>query len=299
MGVSEACYIPAALATIADHHRGPTRSLATGIHMSGIYAGAALGGLGGYIAQWYGWRAGFSLFGAIGVVYSIVLLFFLRDARTRDDDDGGAAGSTTVGAALRALFGVGAFWVLLVLTALVGVANWGINGWLPTYLKEHFRLGLGEAGMSATGYIQVASFVGVLLGGAWADRWSGTNRRGRVLVPAIGFLAAGPCLFVSGSTAVLAAAIAGLIVYGLGRGFCDANLMPVLRQATGERYSATGYGLLNFVSCAMGGAMIYVGGWLKDAKVDLGRVVQVAAVALLLAGACFLLVRPREVTRGG
>jgi len=46
MGISEACYIPAALALIADYHRGPTRSLATGVHMSGIMVGAALGGLG-------------------------------------------------------------------------------------------------------------------------------------------------------------------------------------------------------------------------------------------------------------
>ena len=51
MGVSEACYIPAALALIADYHRGSTRSLATGLHMSGVYAGAALGGVGGYIAE--------------------------------------------------------------------------------------------------------------------------------------------------------------------------------------------------------------------------------------------------------
>jgi len=36
MGVSEACYIPAALALIADHHGERTRSLATGLHQSGI-----------------------------------------------------------------------------------------------------------------------------------------------------------------------------------------------------------------------------------------------------------------------
>src|SRR6185369_8408264 len=53
MGVSEACYIPAALALIADYHRGGTRSLATGIHMSGIMVGSGLGGLGGWIAEHY------------------------------------------------------------------------------------------------------------------------------------------------------------------------------------------------------------------------------------------------------
>ena len=79
MGLSEACYVPAALALIADYHPGPTRSLATGLHMSGIYAGAALGGVGGYIAEHFGWRAGFNLFGAFGVGYAVVTLFLLRD----------------------------------------------------------------------------------------------------------------------------------------------------------------------------------------------------------------------------
>src|SRR3954466_10031927 len=39
MGISEACYLPAALALITDYHRGATRSFATAIHGTGIYAG--------------------------------------------------------------------------------------------------------------------------------------------------------------------------------------------------------------------------------------------------------------------
>jgi MFS family permease len=182
MGISEACYIPAALALISDYHRGSTRSLATGLHMSGVYTGAALGGVGGYIAESYGWRAGFSLFGIIGISYAVILIFFLRDnsapeIETKTNRDIKAL------PAVAALFGVGGFWVLLALNVLVGVANWGINGWLPTYLKDQFKLGLGSAGLSATAYIQTASFLGVLIGGAWADRWARKNRRGRMMVP--------------------------------------------------------------------------------------------------------------------
>jgi MFS family permease len=81
MGVSEACYIPAALALITDYHKGRTRSLATGLHMSGLYAGLALGGIGGYVATLWGWRYGFQLFGVFGLAYSLVLLYFLKDHR--------------------------------------------------------------------------------------------------------------------------------------------------------------------------------------------------------------------------
>lgn len=123
--------------------------------------------------------------------------------------------------ALFALFSISGFWILLCLNGLVGVANWGINGWLPTYLKEHFHLGLGKADLSATGYIQVASFIGVLVGGAWADRWSRKNLRGRTFIPAIGYCVAGPFLFLSAMTNTLPVAIMGLMVFGLGRGFFD------------------------------------------------------------------------------
>ncbi|HEX4792780.1 MAG TPA: MFS transporter, partial [Humisphaera sp.] len=80
MGVSEACYMPAALALIADFHPGSTRSLATGFHMTGLYAGAALGGVGGVIAERYGWAAGFKILGAVGIAYSFMLMLALRDA---------------------------------------------------------------------------------------------------------------------------------------------------------------------------------------------------------------------------
>ena len=294
MGLSEACYLPAALALIADYHTGRTRSLATGLHMSGIYAGAALGGIGGYIAEYFGWRTGFHLFGLIGIGYTVVLVFLLSAAPPAA---AAAAVSAAPGAerirmtaALSALFRQPAFVVLLGCNALVGVANWGVYGWLPTYLREHFNLGLGAAGMTATGYIQVASFVGVLVGGVWADRWSRTHPQARSLVPGIGYCVVAPCLFVAASTNALPLAIAGLVVFGLGRGFFDANLMPVLRTIADQRYSATGYGFLNLIGCFTGGALIYVGGWLKDRQVDLSFVFQVSAVGLLAVGVMLLFV---------
>jgi len=47
MGLAEACYLPAGLALIADYHGKNTRSLATGLHQSGLYAGVAVGGAAG------------------------------------------------------------------------------------------------------------------------------------------------------------------------------------------------------------------------------------------------------------
>ena len=79
MGISEAFYIPAALALITDYHRGSTRSIATGLHMSGIYVGMAVAGFGATMASWTGWRMTFALFGLIGVAYAVILILFLKD----------------------------------------------------------------------------------------------------------------------------------------------------------------------------------------------------------------------------
>jgi len=78
LGVSEAFYMPAAVALIVDHHTGGTRSRATGLHLSGVYVGSVLGGFGGWLAEGQGWRFGFVLFGSVGVAYALVLVLVLR-----------------------------------------------------------------------------------------------------------------------------------------------------------------------------------------------------------------------------
>lgn len=285
MGVSEACYIPAALALITDYHKGRTRSLATGLHMSGLYAGLALGGLGGYIAELWGWRSGFHVFGIVGIAYSIILLYVLKDykATPEEEKETVATESISLTGALKELFSKASFFILLVYFAVLGIVNWLVYGWLPTFLKDHFHLNLGEAGISATGYIQIGSFIGVVLGGILADRWTRKNNRGRLYVLIIGFTLGAPFLFLMASTTVFSIAIIAMLFFGLARGFNDANMMPILRQVADGRYIATGYGFLNFLSTIIGGLMVYVGGALKDAQIDLSIIYQVSAVAMLLA----------------
>jgi len=297
MGVSEACYMPAALALITDYHRGPTRSLATGLHISGLYAGAALGGLGGFLAEHFRWQSAFSLFGAVGVGYSILLVLTLRDDRGVVDESPASSvpgAQLKLSSALSYLLRRPSFLALLAYFSLLSIAYWAIYGWLPTYLGEHFKLGQGAAGLSATAYLQVASFAGIVAGGAWADRWARRNLRGRLYVPLIGFCLAGPALFLAASTDVLRIAIGGLIVFGMARGFADANNMPILCQIADRRHRATGYGVMNFVSCILGGLMTYAAGALNDAQVGLQKVFQYSSAGVVIAVLLLLLIKPRK-----
>jgi MFS family permease len=303
MGVSEACYMPAAVALITDYHRGPTRSIASGLLMSGLYAGMALGGTGGYIADLWGWRYGFHLFGSIGIVYSFFLFFILKDVTEKHKEINGLKFENTeknnnsrvdIPGLIRNLFGSRSYRIILIYSILLGMTFWVIYAWLPTYFKERFNLSLGDAGISATAFIQVASFIGVIAGGFLADRWSVKNVRGRLYIPFIGFIIGGPFLFAMASTGVFGIAIAGIIVFGLAKGLHDANFMPIICQVVDERYRATGYGIMSFFSVIAGGLMIYIGGALKDADISLAVVYQVSAVGVFVSGLILLALRPKK-----
>ncbi len=292
MGVSEACYIPAALALIADYHRGPTRSFATGVHMTGIMTGAALGGLGGWLAERHDWSYPFSFFGMVGIAYCGLLFLLLRDVPRVDGPAPRKSLYVEFGAALVSLFNRRAFVLAFVFWGILGLVGWVVTAWMPTYLQEHFNLHQGVAGLSATGYLQVSALIGLLLGGAWADRWSRSNPRGRIMVPVIGLCVAAPGILLAANTTVLGIALLGLVVYGLARASTDANMMPILCLVADPRYRATGYGILNMFGCIVGGLAIYAGGTLRDAQIDLSRIFQFAACSMVICVLLLFSVRP-------
>ncbi|MDF7820632.1 MFS transporter [Runella sp. MFBS21] len=292
MGISEACYIPAALALISDYHRGSSRSLATGIHMSGIMIGQSLGFVGGWLAEDRTWNYVFLVFGIIGIVYAILLTFSLKD-RKEDTTVENAISETTSAIGLKdaisVLFSNRGYWLALTFWGIAGVVTWMIVGWLPTYYQEHFGLTQSVAGMYATAYFHPASLFGVLVGGYLADRFSRQNPKGRILVPMIGLTIAAPAVFIAASTSVFGLAIAGFTIYAFTRTFLDANMMPILCMIVDRRYRATGYGIINMLSCIIGGIGIYAGGAVRDAHLDLSILFRGATVVLLIC--VFLLYR--------
>jgi MFS family permease len=305
LGMSEACYLPAALALISDYHRGPTRSLATAVHMTGmgIGIGSILGALGGSLAEHHTWHYAFSLMGTVGIAYWSFLVFILRDS-PREGGAGAAPGADGLprvgfGAAIASLFSRGPFILALTFWGILGLDAWLLGGWLPVYMKEHFHLGQGAAGWAATGYSFTAGLVGALVGGAWADRWSRRRFRARIFVPAIGLCLCAPGILLTARTDVLVFALAGLVLFGFFRSFVDCNMMPILCLVSDPRYRATGYGILNCFACVIGGLAIYAGGALRDHQVNLSKMFVFAAATLVLCAGILLLIRPRAPASAG
>jgi MFS family permease len=296
MGISEAFYIPAALALIADYHAGHTRSRAIGFHQMAIYVGVIVGGFSGYVADApaLGWRLAFDACGIAGIIYAVPLALLLRDARQSANTDGGVAPRNSVVESAKEFLGNGSFILLVLYFTLPAMAAWIVRDWMPAILKQQFNIGQGEAGVSAALYWQAAAIFGAVLGGLLADRWMRRNTRGRIFVSALGMCLIIPALFGVGNAGTLGIAVAFLALFGLGWGFFDCNNMPILCQIVRPELRATGYGIMNLVSISCGGFADWGFGRLRDLHVPLqltfGIFASVAAVSAVLV----LLIRPRE-----
>lgn len=294
LGVSEAFYMPAAVSLIVDFHRGPTRSRATGLHLSGVYVGSILGGLGGVMAEAFGWRSVFLAIGAFGVVYALALLVLFpqkgEEPPPQLQDD--ASPSFSDGTTLWSLLSAQGFLLLLLMNLLNGAAYWPVRNWLT----EFFRVELGVTPALAPVYgpmtFNGAAFVGMLIASSLSDWWAPRQLRARSLVPAIGFLVAAPFLFVLGTESSILVILLCVLVTGMSQGFLDANLMPATCTVVDPRCRAMAYGLLNFVGTTAGGIMTYVGGRLKEQDIPFSATFQFASILILTAGILLLLVKP-------
>ena len=295
MGISEAFYIPAALALIADYHRGSTRSRAVGVHQMGIYAGVIIGGFSGYAADnpALGWRWMFQICGIVGVAYAVPLFLMMRNAPS---EAAGSVAAASPFSSLRELLGNSSFVLMVLYFTLPAMAGWIVRDWMPAILKTEFGIGQGKAGVSATVYWMLAAIAAAFVGGWMADRWMLRTPRGRIYTSAIGM-----CLIVvamlgvgySPQTGTLAVAVGFLMLFGVGWGFFDCNNMPILCQIAGPHLRATGYGLMNLVSISCGGFADLGFGILRDKQVPLMTIFGVFASVALISVALVLMIKPR------
>ncbi|HWR49965.1 MAG TPA: MFS transporter [Bryobacteraceae bacterium] len=284
MGLSEALYIPAALALVAALHSTATRSRATALHQSGTYAGIIAGGvLGGWFAQTIGWRQGFWVLGTAGVAYILVLQPALKAA---------AGASAPVlkqtRPRLKSLFAelsrLDGFFPMLAVFCLFSAAGWLVMTWMPLFLYEKFGMSLVEAGLAATLYLNIGAFSGIFLGGWISDRIGVRLPRFRMWVPAFGFLCSALFLMITINTGSRALLYIALTLFGFGRGLCDCNILPLLCYIAKPDLRAAGYGFLNCGGCITGGVMAGLAGGLK-ASIGLEGALAASALGLVIAAA--------------
>lgn len=255
MGVSEAIYIPAGLSLISDFHSDKSRSLAIGIHMTGLYTGQALGGFGATLASSYSWHSTFKIFGLIGVLYAVVLMFFLAEAPVRTKKSEQTEKPINSFKAIGMLLSNISFWVILFYFAIPSLPGWATKNWLPTLFSENLNISMSQAGPLSTITIAISSFLGVIFGGILSDRWIQKNAKGRIYTSAIGLLLTIPAMFLIGYGQHIYHVVGAGLMFGFGFGMFDANNMPILCQFVPSKFRATAYGIMNMLG-VMAGAFI-------------------------------------------
>lgn len=298
MGVSEALYIPAGLSLIADYHTGKSRSLAVGIHMTGLYTGQAIGGFGATVADAFSWHTTFHWFGIIGIAYAVILMLFLHDKKTEILPTEKLQAKPqkekeSVFTSLKSLLTNVAFWVILLYFAAPSLPGWATKNWLPTLFAENLDLPMSQAGPISTITIAVSSFIGVLIGGPLSDKWVQKNLRGRVYTGAIGLGLTIPSLLLLGFGHNLVAVVGAGLLFGIGYGIFDTNNMPILCQFVSHKQRATAYGVMNMIGVSAGAFITHLlGRWGDSGNLGAGFAMLAIVVAIALGVQLYFL-RPK------
>lgn len=298
MGVSEALYIPAGLSLIADYHTGKSRSLAVGIHMTGLYTGQAIGGFGATVADAFSWHTTFHWFGIIGIAYAVILTLFLHDKKTEilpteKLQANPQKEKESVFTSLKSLLTNVAFWVILLYFAAPSLPGWATKNWLPTLFAENLDLPMSQAGPISTITIAVSSFIGVLIGGPLSDKWVQKNLCGRVYTGAIGLGLTIPSLLLLGFGHNLVAVVGAGLLFGIGYGIFDTNNMPILCQFVSRKQRATAYGVMNMIGVSAGAFITHLlGRWGDSGNLGAGFAMLAVVVAIALGVQLYFL-RPK------
>ncbi len=259
-GGGEAFYAPSANALIGEHH-DRTRATAMSIHQTALYAGIILSGfLTGWIADKMGWRFAFYIFGAVGIILSLIIAVRLKDSHPARKEK---AQVNSIKDTLAIFFKKPTAVLLTLAFAGMVFVNVGFMTWMPTYLHEKFGFSLARSGFDATFYHYLAAFFGVLLGASVADRYCMKITGMRGLVQATGLLLGAPFLFMLGRGNAPFMIYLSLALFGLFRGIYDSNIFAALYDVIEPRIRSTATGIMLMFAFVTGASAPFILGKIK------------------------------------
>jgi sugar phosphate permease len=292
-GLGETFYVPASMSMISDYHGKVTRSRAMGIHQTSVYIGTIGGGFfAGLIGERYGWRWSFVFFGGLGILWGLLVMGLLREPqrgtadleRARLDPQPYAMKRVPMGESLRMILGTPSALLLMGAFMCANFVALVLLSWMPKFLYDKFHLSLAMAGLSATIFVQLASMVGSVLGGWFADMFRRRIPGGRALVQAIAVFCGAPFVFLCGRTASVAWVIVSLTVWGLFKGLYDANIFASLFDVVTPQVRGTAAGLMNMVGWLGGGGLAPVLIGFIAQRTGLGFAISCSATVYVTAG---------------
>lgn len=265
-GGGEAFFGPANYSLLGQYHK-ETRARAMSIHQTAYYVGVILAGwLAGYIADKLGWEYSFIIFGAVGIVWGIIMIFRLKDKNEPKEE--GEVGKTENKVGILDGFKVvfttpTALMLTIGFSGLIFVIT-GFMTWVPAFLQEEFGQSQAAAGFNSMFYTYVAAFIGVLLAGSLSDKFAAKSNKARMMLQAFGLVAGAVFLFIMGSSTTLWVLYLSFAGWGFFRAFFDANTYTVLYDVTPSHLHASCSSAMITTGFAVGALAPVVLGAMKD-----------------------------------
>jgi len=303
VALGESTYYPAATALISDWHTRAMRSRALSLHQTGVFAGAGLGGyLAGELADRFGWRCPFVVFGGVGLVLGTVLYRKLRDRRVAEPGPDARAGTTSEdGVARRAVSNplslVFAQRPALALCAVFFLSNGaatGVTVWAPTYVHDVMGMNLGSSAFYGAASINLAGFFAVPFGGSLADWLNARSPIGRFYALMIGLSIAAICLvpFAFAKSALMVGVV--LLCSTIGKGLFDGCIYAAMHDVVSPQSRATAVGLMTMLGFFGAGLMPLL---VAQSASIFGMAAGLASLAVLYFIAVGILLAIRNTTR--
>ena len=253
-GMGEATFGPANYSTIADYHGEDTRGTAMSIHQTSYYFGVIVSGLlAGWIAEMWGWRSAFYIFGAVGIVHGAIIIWRLHDRFPhKDRKKENRKDDVKFFECMAVVFKTPTAVILTAGFASLIFVLQGYLTWTPTFLNERFGMSLSAAGFNSMFYTHIAAFAGILLAGRFSDKLARIKPAYRILMQSAGLLFAAPFIVLMGTSMNMVMVYIGLAGFGFARAFFDANTYPVLYDVIPHKYHASAAGVMLFLGFGVG-----------------------------------------------
>ena len=290
-GGGEAFFGPANYSLLGQYHTD-TRARAMSIHQTAYYVGVILAGwLAGYIADKLGWEYSFIIFGAVGVVWGVIMAIRLKDKK---DDNAPSEDKKTEKIGILDGFKVvfttpTALMLTIGFSGLIFVIT-GFMTWVPAYLQEEFGQSQAASGFNSMFYTYLAAFIGVLLAGSLSDKFAAKTNKARMLLQAFGLLAGSIFLFIMGNSTTLWVLYLSFAGWGFFRAFFDANTYTVLYDVTPSRLHASCSSAMITTGFAVGALAPVVLGAMKQSLGSLSATFPVLGVIWIVCGVLMIIV---------
>ncbi|MDY0072336.1 MAG: MFS transporter [Thauera sp.] len=263
VAIGEAGGTPPSVAMVSELYPPERRSRALSVFLMGPSLGAVLGlGLGGWMAQVYGWRTAFLVIGAPGVILGLLMWFTVRaPARPAPTPADASAANESMAQTIRALSATPAFLLIVIAGASAAAMGYAVGTWSPSFLIRTHGMDMKNAGLLlglAGGFV---STVGTLTCGVVTDRMVVRDKGWQLGVPLIACLLSVPLglaffLWPAGNDFALGSfAIPQAFVFYLGFAFFGTwwsvpcfgaitHMFPPARMAQANAIFVMGMGLI-------------------------------------------------------